>query len=212
MVTKVRVKKDLIEFQLNGGGYGTLGDDTTTHTYIPSSSKSRREEDLDRAIKNERDPATKKALEKERNRLRDERNQRDAANRASAEVTSAIKEQAIADKRLRGGSRFNVRYRNGLPGAVLLPEGLMATLAEYVDFGGMTGRALAAPGARPGAAGVPVPPPTAKRDLKVGMTPLEVMDALGRPQSETTFDKITRWTYPDLTVIFENGRLKEVKF
>src|SRR6185295_16422606 len=28
MVTKIRIKKDLIEFQLGGGGYGTFGDDT----------------------------------------------------------------------------------------------------------------------------------------------------------------------------------------
>ena len=34
MVTLVKVKKDLIEFQLDGGGYGTFGDDTSTTVYI----------------------------------------------------------------------------------------------------------------------------------------------------------------------------------
>jgi hypothetical protein len=44
------------------------------------------------------------------------------------------------------------------------------------------------------------------------MTALEVIDVLGRPQKEVTFQNTTRWTYPDLTVIFENGKVKEVRF
>jgi hypothetical protein len=56
------------------------------------------------------------------------------------------------------------------------------------------------------------PPSTTKKEIKVGMTPLEVLDTLGRPQKELTFQNTTRWTYADLTVIFENGKVKEVKF
>jgi hypothetical protein len=44
------------------------------------------------------------------------------------------------------------------------------------------------------------------------MTSLDVIDILGRPQKEMTFGNTTRWTYPDLTVIFENGKVREVKF
>jgi len=44
------------------------------------------------------------------------------------------------------------------------------------------------------------------------MTPLEVLDVLGKPEKEVSFETRTRWTYPDLTVLFENGRVKEVKF
>jgi hypothetical protein len=44
------------------------------------------------------------------------------------------------------------------------------------------------------------------------MTPLEVLDVLGKPQKEVTFENKSRWTYPDLTVVFENGRVKEVRF
>ena len=47
-VTLVKMKKDLIEFQLNGGGYGTFGDDTSTSVYIPHVEPSRRERELDR--------------------------------------------------------------------------------------------------------------------------------------------------------------------
>ena len=53
---------------------------------------------------------------------------------------------------------------------------------------------------------------TTRKHIKVGMTPLEVMEALGKPEKEVNFENKSRWTYPDLTVIFENGRVKEVRF
>jgi len=53
---------------------------------------------------------------------------------------------------------------------------------------------------------------TTKKEIKTGMTPLEVLDILGKPQKEVTFENKSRWTYPDLTVVFENGRVKEVRF
>lgn len=71
----------------------------------------------------------------------------------------------------------------------------------------------APPPPRPAAA--PAAPPakaTAKREIKPGMTALEVIDILGKPQSETSFQSQSKWTYPDLTVIFDNGRVKEVRF
>jgi hypothetical protein len=51
-----------------------------------------------------------------------------------------------------------------------------------------------------------------KKEIKAGMTPLDVINVLGKPDREVAFENKTRWTYPDLTVIFENGRVKEVKF
>lgn len=53
---------------------------------------------------------------------------------------------------------------------------------------------------------------TTKKEIKAGMTALEVIDALGKPEKEVNFENKSRWTYPDLTVIFENGRVKEVRF
>jgi hypothetical protein len=44
------------------------------------------------------------------------------------------------------------------------------------------------------------------------MTPEEVRGALGNPQNEVVFGGRTKWSYPDLTVIFENGKVREVKF
>jgi hypothetical protein len=37
-------------------------------------------------------------------------------------------------KRLDAGSRFNIRYRNGIPPEGLTPEGVMRALAAYVTF------------------------------------------------------------------------------
>ena len=54
--------------------------------------------------------------------------------------------------------------------------------------------------------------PTTKKEIKVGMTPLEVIEALGKPDKEVNFENKSRWNYPDLTVIFESGRVKEVRF
>src|SRR6266576_535954 len=46
LVTKLKVKKDLIEFQLGGGGYGTFGDDASSNVFVPSASKTEREKNL----------------------------------------------------------------------------------------------------------------------------------------------------------------------
>lgn len=43
------------------------------------------------------------------------------------------------------------------------------------------------------------------------MTPEEVVSAIGKPQREVSFGTSLRWTYPDLTLTFENGLLKDVK-
>jgi hypothetical protein len=65
--------------------------------------------------------------------------------------------------------------------------------------------ATAAPAAAPAAK-------TVKREIKAGMTALEVIDIMGKPQSETSFQNQSKWVYPDLTVIFDSGRVKEVRF
>jgi hypothetical protein len=78
------------------------------------------------------------------------------------------------------------------------------------------GAQMTAAGAEPprpaAASAAPVAAPTTKKDIKAGMTALQVIDVLGKPQNEVNFENKTRWTYPDLTVIFENGRVKEVRF
>src|ERR1700721_2455267 len=61
-VTTVVVKKDMIEFQLDGGGFGTFGDDTNTTVEAKSVEKSSYEKQLERDIANTDDPDLKRGL------------------------------------------------------------------------------------------------------------------------------------------------------
>ena len=55
MVTKIRVKSSHIEFQLDGGGYGTMGDETSSSVYVETTPKSTREKNLEAELKREKD-------------------------------------------------------------------------------------------------------------------------------------------------------------
>jgi hypothetical protein len=69
---------------------------------------------------------------------------------------------------------------------------------------------MRAGGATTGRAAPPGPP--TRKEIKPGMTALEVIEILGKPDKEVSFGSTTQWKYPDLQVIFESGRVKEVKF
>src|SRR5215831_289188 len=73
VVTLVKVKKDLVEFQLGGGGFGTFGDDTSTSANIKLVEKSDKEKALEKQVKDEKDPAYRKKLEAQLSDIRDER-------------------------------------------------------------------------------------------------------------------------------------------
>ncbi len=177
MITKVRIKDTLVEFQLGGGGYGTFGDDTDTSVYVPSAAKTSREKDLERDIKSERDSARKRRMQTELDDLRREREREDQRNQAAAVAASEEKKQRIAEQRLHGGSRFNIRYQNGVPPGVTA-GGIMAALADYVEFP-FTDRVK-----RPGGASPAMPRPGAS-GLRKGMTWQEAQDALGSPDKSS---------------------------
>jgi len=60
--------------------------------------------------------------------------------------------------------------------------------------------------------GGPAARSTRRTEIKAGMTEDEVRSALGPPDAELLFGEKTRWTYPDLTVVFEKGKVTEVRF
>ena len=185
LVTKVRIKDKLIEFQLAGGGYGTFGDDTSGSVYTSSTPKSNREKDLERLVKSETDAARKRGLQRELDDLRAERAREDLRNQAASATASEAKKTRIAENRVHSGSRFNIRYQNGVPPG-LGPDGIMRALADYVEFPFATDR----------------PQPAAMRDTRVaspevrrqmagtgairkGMTIAEVEDSLGKAEKTT---------------------------
>lgn len=134
LVTKVKVKSNLIEFQLDGGGYGTMGDETSSSVSVPNTPKTKREQNLEGELKRTSDPARRRAIKEELDDLRAEREREDARNRASVADAQETKKANIRQRRLEGGSRFNIRYRDGVPGSALTAESVKQALGAYLDF------------------------------------------------------------------------------
>ena len=134
MITKIRVKSKHVEFQLDGGGYGTMGDETSSDVSVASTPKTKREQNLEAELKRETDPVRKRQMKEELDDLRRVREREDARNRAEVADAKEQREANIRQRRLEGGARFNIRYRDRLPDDALTPEGVEAALAEFVTF------------------------------------------------------------------------------
>jgi hypothetical protein len=167
-VTLVKVKKDLIELHLAGGGFGTFSDDTSTSASIPNVDKSQHEKDLEKRVKGEDDRDRRRRLQNELDEVRQRRERENRRIAVERERIEEIKRERIAERRLRGGSRFNLRYKGGVPPDVR-PEDVVAALAEYIDFGGRTD------------ARDDVGPPGDISLLRKGMSRAEAELAFGRP-------------------------------
>jgi hypothetical protein len=147
MVTKVKVNKDNVEFQLGGGGYGTAMDNTDTSVHFTPANKSDREKELENQLNNETDPNRRRSLQRELDYVRAERERRDAYERARAEDDAARRAEQLAIKRQQGGSRFNIHVDARKMGDSLTPQVVEDALAQYVEFPGA--------GADPSAGGHP---------------------------------------------------------
>ncbi len=188
LVTLVKVKGDLIEFQLGGGGFGTFGDDTSTSVNLPFVDKSERERELEKRVRDEEDGRRKREMERELSDLRDRRDRENRRITAERAVLEARKREEVADRRLRGGSRFNLRYHDDVPRG-MRPEDVMAALAEYVDFNDAPARTAAplpmpmppAPPALPAPAGASS---GSFGQLRKGLLRADVEREFGRPADE----------------------------
>jgi hypothetical protein len=178
-VTKVKVKDDLIEFQLGAGGFNAFRNGSGSVS-VPSVAKSSREKDLERDVKREDDPDRKRRMQRELDELREDREREEARNRAVAEAANELRREKDRQRALAMGSRFNVRFERRVPPEALTPDGLMRALANYVDFPG---------GPRP-----PERPedlryertdrPNSGPELRKGMSRQEVESLLGDPERE----------------------------
>ena len=152
MVTKIKVKDDLIEFQLGGGGYGTFGDDMGNSGGGGGEvGETNAEKALKDSIGRSTSVGQKRRMQRDLDELRNERERENARARSDAAQAEEVREANLRGRRVEGGSRFNVRYRNGVPPEALTPEGLQAALSRYVDFSG--GSSQQAAGPAPGATG-----------------------------------------------------------
>jgi hypothetical protein len=176
VVTLVKVKKDAIEFQLAGGGFGTFGDDTSTTVYVHFLDKSAREKELERLIKDEDDSRRRHRLQDELDELRGRRERENRRLEEEKLRAESRKRELVADERLRGGSRFNLKFESIVP-AGYRPEHMMASLAEYVDFSN------AAPDIR-----MPPPPPDPRQMDPVDDAPMP-KKGMTRGEAERAFGK-----------------------
>lgn len=154
MITKVVVKKDShIEFQLGGGGWGTFGDHMNSSSSVSATTESESSEEkaLKARIKQAQGPTERKRLEKELNNVRTARERENSKAKAEAAQANEAREANLRVKRAESGSRFNIRYKNGIPPYYLTPEGIAEALAQYVEIPGIrivaSGDKAAAPAA-----------------------------------------------------------------
>jgi hypothetical protein len=194
-VTRVKIKGDLIEFQLGGGGFNNFKDGTANVSTV-STSKSSRERDLERRIRDEKDPARKRELQRELDYERRERERRDDYNRRrDAEINERRREQD-RDRAQDMGSRFNIRFeKKDVPAAFKTPEGIMRALEKYVDFGDLGPR----PPQRPEDL---VSEPAAGGEVRKGMSRREVEALFGPARRE---DKSREGALDVLVAAYERG-------
>lgn len=202
MITKVVYKKNHIEVQLGGGGYGTFADSmaqAASTPYVPYEGKSRREKDLEEESKY---AYTHRERRDAREDLEEERRERNRANAQAAATnaqTRAITQAAVDAKRAGAGSRFNIRYDNGVPPNAGTAQGIMEALDRYVDFGDDP-RPSSSSSARPRDTGPPSSDGSAANQLSAlrkGMTVPQVEQVLGpadnvRKETEGSLDVVVR--------------------
>jgi hypothetical protein len=183
LVTKLKVNKKNIEFQLGGGGYGTLGDDDGL-VIAKLDEPSPRQRELERERSRTTDSQRKREIDRELWQLREALRRQHADAFRHARALTAINQREIARKRLDGGSRFNIWYQDKrLEQWAPTTEELLYALASYVEV-------------LPAADGPPQPVNLSPRQsgnrvaegtasLRHGMTTAEVYDVLGFPTRRT---------------------------
>jgi Zn-dependent protease with chaperone function len=92
------------------------------------------------------------------------------------------------------------------PSAADAPPPAAGGSAPAPEFLAKPARAAAAPA--PAAAPARAP----RKELQVGMTPAEVEAVLGRPEAEIVFGGKTQWTYSSVSVVFQGGKVSDVRF
>lgn len=177
MVTKIRLLKDHIEFQLGGGGYGTFGDLVTGPDRVENTYRGETQEERELKGQIKAGTGDKKANQR---RLRDLERERQSDNSNSTAQAAQANRAADAEERARrlsAGSRFNIRWKEAVPPEFATVDGIRRALAEYVDFAPMSGVITTGVAVTGGAMA-----------LKKGLTIEEVEKLLG-PASAISTDK-----------------------
>ena len=187
-VTRVKVKDDIVEFHLGGGGFNAFRDGSGTAS-VPSASKTSRERELERQLKGETDSRRRRELQRELDELRRDREEEDRRNRAVAEAANELRRERDRQRALDMGSRFNLRFKRDVPPAYLDPDGVMRALGKYVDFLSLGPRRVERPEdlrlERPDAESADDEAPAPDEEgIRKGMTREQVEAAFGRALRE----------------------------
>lgn len=207
-ITKINLKDDTIEFQLGGGGFNSFWNSsgTVSPTY---RGKSVRERDLEREIRNEKDPKRKRDLERDLRYERERREDDERRERDIAERENEIRRERDHDRAMSMGSRFNVRFEKKAYGRFATPQAVMEILSPWVDFYGLPD----APRRHHGGdsrGGRDDYASDEGGELRPGMSRGDVQARLGAPQSErSTRDGDL---HKSVAVFRDGGRRLEVTF
>ena len=96
--------------------------------------KTKREQNLEANSSARPIPPGGAQMKEELDDLKAERERENARNRAAVADAQESKKANIRQRRLEGGSRFNIRYREGVPATALTPESVKAALEAYLEF------------------------------------------------------------------------------
>ena len=145
-ITRVKVKDDMIEIQLNGGGYGTFGDG------LRSLSQNKA---------------------------------------ADSGVAQQMKNQNMRTEKAAAGSRFNLRYPNGVDSDDMTAAAIVRALDEYASFpDGIVAKNVEQPVMQSSAGSSAAP-----GQLRKGMSVEELEEIAGKPVGSSTQNQVTTRKY-----------------
>jgi hypothetical protein len=128
-VTALVVKKNIIELQLNGGGFGTMDDMSRTTIQPVPVERSGLERRLERELAREDDPERRERMKRELERERRSRQREEDRRRAEARDATLRRQSEL---RATGGSRINLRWEGRLP-EDLSPQAFSGYLREVLE-------------------------------------------------------------------------------
>lgn len=206
-ITKVVLKDDVIEFQLDGGGFNAFWNSSGTVSpgYV---GKTSRERELEDEIRRETDSRRKRDLQRELDRERSQRYREEQQNREIAEAANEIRRERDRERALDMGSRFNIRFEKKVPPQAATPDGVMEILSPWIDFGSLPG---ANAYARPRAQQASVQP-AADDDggVRPGLSRSQVGNLLGPAEREVTSTEGD--LHKAVAVFRDGGRRLELTF
>lgn len=128
-ITFIKVKGDLIEFHLAGGGAWSSATKS-----VSINLPTKEENEVEAEIKVEKDTEKKRRLERELSRMQRERARDHEREQREVEEWNVKAIEIDRERVLHAGSRFNLRFKKRVPADALTADGIQRYLDPWVDF------------------------------------------------------------------------------